>query len=210
MRPAHLALLSTTLAVLAAPAVAQDATAWWEGELPGAALGAFSGAMTGSLGSILPCTQTTLGRHCVNAVTALGATVGLTAGAVVGHRSPDRLDDLAQSAAIGLAAGALVGLGARPYAQRFGLVDVLTVGLVGAAIGSQPRPALVGFAVGGVTGLAVWQSIPGIELPDVAAAALTGVLVGVWTGWIMEATDVEPVPGTGLAPTLSVRIPLGR
>ena len=118
----------------------------------GAMLGLYAGAMVGSLGTILPCTQTLLGARCVRAGTALSATIGLTSGILVGTGGGDKVAGQAVSGAVGLAAGVVVGVVGRSFLQRFRWKDVLAVGLVGGAISTQPKEALIGAAAGTTLG----------------------------------------------------------
>lgn len=190
-------LLTVTLAMDAAHAQdASGSTAWG---LAGGALGLTAGATAGNVASILPCTQTPLGGRCVGGATALGGAIGLASGVIIGGSNRSRVSDRATTGLIGFAVASTIALAGRPFLQRVGLTDVFTVGVVGGVIGTQPMSALAGLAVGSAFGVALRVTVPGFETPDIAAAAVAGVMVGVLAGWISDAMDAgssdpEPVP----------------
>jgi len=178
---------------------AQDTWHGWE-SAGGAALGAASGAVVGSLGSLIPCNDTYAGPHCVRWV-AVGATlVGGVSGAIVGGRDPGTLSDIATSAAFGLGAGTVVGLVMTPFIERWAAEDALALGLIGGAVGSAPRGAVIGFGVGAASGIILWQTAPGFGSPQAAAFVLGGITLGVLTEWIVRAATAhdDPQPAISL------------
>ncbi len=102
--------------------------------------------------------------------------------------------------------GTAVGLVGRPFLQRVGLTDVFIVGAVGGAIGTQPKGALIGFAVGTVLGATLWQLVPGIGSPDVVAGSIAGVMVGVLTAWVSDAVEARR-SDPGAVPIFSITLP---
>ena len=165
---------------------AQEAWHGWE-SAGGAALGAASGAVVGSLGSLLPCNDTYAGPHCVRWVAAGAALVGGVSGAFVGGRDPDKLGDLATSAAYGFAAGSIVGFAMTPFVERWAPEDALALGLIGGAVGSAPLGAAIGFGAGALSGAVLWQTVPGFGSPRAAAFVLGGIGAGVLTEWVVRA-----------------------
>ena len=157
----------------------------------GAALGAGSGAILGSLGSLVPCNDTHAGPHCVRWVAAGTAVVGGFAGAVVGGLEPDRIGQMAVAGGIGAAVGSAVGLALTPFIERWAVEDALALGLVGGAIGTAPVGAAVGFGAGALIGLAVWHVAPRFGSPNAAGAALGGLAVGVLTEWVVRALSAD-------------------
>lgn len=181
-------LFAVTLAVNSAHA--QDAGSGAR-RLAGGALGVTAGAVAGNVASILPCTQTPLGGRCVGGATILGGAVGLVSGVLVGGSDEGRLADRATTGLVGFVIGSTMAFTGRPFLQRVGLADVFTVGIVGGAIGTQPMGAFAGLGVGTALGVALRVAVPGFETPDVAAAAVAGLMMGVLVGWVSDAADAR-------------------
>jgi hypothetical protein len=181
---------------------AQSGGNTWEA-IGGAALGGGAGTLVGAVGSLLPCTETYAGPHCVRWV-ALGAgAIGGAAGALVGHRDPTVLEDRAVGAAIGLTAGAAVGAALTPLIERWGPQDALAVGLIGGAVGTAPVGAAIGFGAGAASGALLWGLVPGFGSPRAASLALGGLAIGVLTEWVIRAASTDHA-----APiTVGVRVP---
>jgi hypothetical protein len=126
---------------------------------------------------------------------------------LVGASDVDVVIDRAKSGLVGFSVGVAVAFAGRPFFQRVGLQDVFAVGLVGGAIGTQPRSALLGAAVGTGIGLGLWQTLPGFEAPDAVAALLAGTMIGVLVGWVGDAADTRSASGA-VVPLFTLRLPL--
>ena len=171
----------------------------------GGALGLYSGAMLGTVGTLIPCAQSSMGAPCLWIGSSLGATVGMVSGAALGAADPERLGDLAASAGIGVAVGVAAGLALVPIAQRFGWKDVATLGLLGGAVGASPAGAGIGLAAGGAGGLVLhWLAPESVRLPEVLALAAGGMAVGALAGWVVEA---HRSPGDGVAALVVWQVP---
>ena len=163
----------------------------------GGVLGLASGATLGLTGSLVPCSKTYFGAACVRWSAAAGGAIGLASGVLIGTADQNRIERAATTAGIGAVAGLAAGLAISQFAQRFGWMDVATVGLLGAAIGATPRGAAIGVAAGGAVGLVLWQAIPGFHLPDAAGAAVAGMTLGSLVQWVWSAADAHHDPGNG-------------
>jgi len=202
-----LALVVALLPGLAPPPVGAQADGSVPAAVAGGTLGLFSGAILGVAGSIIPCTQTYDGAGCIWGH-ALGAgALGLVGGVLMGEADADRVGSAAGSAGIGFVAGSVAGLILKPIAQRVGWHDVLTVGLLGGAIGASPEGAALGFGAGAVAGVILWRVIPGGTFPDALSAALAGLALGGVGGWLvrgLERDDPDDIPRAAV-PLASIR-----
>ena len=188
----------------ATPARAQTSGSTWAA-IGGGALGLYSGAVLGSMGSWLPCNRTYQSMTCVRASTVTAGVLGAASGVVIGAVDSETLGDAAVGAGIGFAAGAAAGMVMKPFLQRFGWDDVAAVGLMGGAIGASPVGAAIGFGAGTLIGVVLWQVVPSIELSDALAFSVGGMALGGITGWVYRAFDVESaVPAAAWA-----AIPIG-
>jgi hypothetical protein len=163
----------------------------------GGALGLASGATLGLTGSLVPCTQTYAGASCVRWSTAVGGVIGVASGVLIGAADSDRIERAATTAGIGAVAGIAAGFAASRFVQRFGWADVATIGLLGGAVGAMPRGAGIGVLVGGTAGVVLWQTIPGVHLPDAVGFAVAGLALGSLTQWVWSAAETRREPGTG-------------
>lgn len=179
------------LAARPAPAVAQQTSGSAWAAVGGGALGLYSGAVLGSVGSWLPCNRTYQSMTCVRVSTVAAGVVGAASGVAIGAIDSETLGDAALGAGIGFAAGAAAGIVMKPFLERFGWDDVAAVGLMGGAIGASPVGAAVGFGAGTLIGLALWQLVPSIELSDALAFSVGGMVLGGLTGWVYRALDAE-------------------
>ncbi len=179
-----------------------DGSAW--AAIGGGALGLYSGATLGLLGSLTPCSQTYAGVKCVRVVTVAAGTVGLAAGVLLGAADRDRVGDHATAAGYGALVGAGAGLIMRPFIQRFGWHDVASMALAGGAIGASATGAGIGFAAGSLVGLALWQIFPDFNIPDAVATALAGMAIGGVSALAIEGVDRQ----TSDVPALHVIAPL--
>lgn len=177
------------------PVRAQQASATTWTAVAGGALGLYSGALLGTVGSLTPCTQTWLGPGCVRWSAVAAGAVGLTSGLLVGADNRDAVASAATGAGVGLVLGVTAGAVIKPIVQRFSWADVATVGLIGGAIGTAPAGAAIGFAIGGVVGGAL---LPRIEVPNAIGMALGGLAVGGLTEWVIRAAKAPPDAGVEL------------
>ena len=183
-------MLAVALACAALPEAgrAQQSASTWTA-VAGGALGAYSGAMLGTIGSVTPCTETYLGPTCVRWSAIAGGVIGLGSGIVVGANDEEAIKSAATGAAVGFLIGAGAGAVLKPIVQRFSWQDVAALGLVGGAIGAAPVGTAIGFAAGGLTGFVLWQTVDGFELPNAVAMALGGLAIGGLTEWVIGAAD---------------------
>lgn len=157
----------------------------------GAALGAYSGAVLGTLAGLVPCNQTYAGHRCVRVTAIGGGVIGLAGGYYLGDADAERVGDAALGAGIGFAAGTLAGLVAMGPAERFGWSDVAALGVVGGAVGASGVGSVIGFGAGAVTGFILWKAIPSVEFADAVGLSLVGLAAGGLTGWIVRAADAQ-------------------
>ena len=148
----------------------------------------------GLVGAIVPCTQTRAGATCVRASAMTGGVIGLAGGVLSGAADRGRIGDAAVSSSIGFLAGSAIGLVVKPIAQRVGWEDVFTLGLVGGAVGSQPRGAALGLAGGTVVGGLLWVVLREVEFPDALGFAVAGMALGVMGAWIKDGVNAQSGP----------------
>lgn len=173
--------------------------------LGGAGLGAASLGILSAVGSLVPCRRTSTGVECVRIFAATGATLGLTAGTLVGQNGNGDLTPLARGAAYGAVAGAVAGLGLRVLMDRSRWLDVVALTAVGGAIGTAPTGSAIGLAAGGGIGLILWKVRPSFTIPDAVGAGLAGMAVGALLEWFDRAGGAD----SGTTPIMEVRIPVG-
>jgi hypothetical protein len=203
------ALVMVLLSGLAPRPAGAQANGSASAAVAGGVLGLFSGTILGVAGSIIPCTQTYDGAACIRWHAFGAGALGLVGGALMGRADADRVGSAAGSAGIGFLAGSAAGLVLKPIAQRVGWLDVLTVGLLGGAIGASPEGAAIGFGAGAVAGLILWRVTPGGTFPDALSAALAGLALGGVGGWLIRGAESRdparaPPPGV-LVPLASIR-----
>ncbi|UCG86636.1 MAG: hypothetical protein JSW71_22510 [Gemmatimonadota bacterium] len=184
------------LLVLGKPDVAacQETSGSTEAAIGGAALGAYSGVMLGTVGSIVPCTQTYWGDKCVRWSAVGGGVIGVVSGAVIGANDADHIERSASGAAIGFSVGFAAGLVLKSIAQRVGWQDAAAVGLLGGAMGAAPKGAVIGLGLGTVVGFTLSQTVDGFKTPDLVGAAVGGATLGALTDWIVSAVRVSDDP----------------
>ncbi len=170
----------------------------------GGALGLYSGTLLATVGATIPCTQTYIGARCIRWSALGGAAIGLTTGILVGAGDDERLGDLAISSGIGFLGGTAAGLAVTRFAQRFGWQDVLAVGIIGGAVGSQPLGSAIGFGAGAGIGLILWQTVPRFEFADAMGASLAGLALGGLTEWVLDAVDAQ----SNESPALQLALPI--
>jgi hypothetical protein len=170
----------------------------------GVALGAYSGATLGLLGSMLPCARTRDGQRCVVSATSAGAAFGVAMGGLIGSQNEPALKARYERAGLGLLGGGLVGLGLSAAVDRHGWLDAAALAWVGGAVAAAPEGALVGSGIGVATGLVAWVVLPGAGPQDLVLFGLAGMAVGSFYDWAQGAADRLP---SRFGPSLS--IPLG-
>lgn len=202
----------TSAALLAAVAVSVVAPAHTTAQLldsgtgraaAGVALGAYSGATLGLLGSMFPCARTHDGQRCVVSATSAGAAFGVAMGGLIGSQNEAALRDRYELAGWGLLGGGLVGLGLSAAVDRYGWLDAAALAWVGGAVVAAPEGALVGSGIGVATGLVAWVVLPRAGPQDVVLFGLAGLAVGAFHDWAQGAAEREP---PRFAPSLSIPI----
>lgn len=172
----------------------------------GMALGAYSGATLGLLGTMMPCNRTIAGSVCVASGASSGAALGLAMGGIIGGESAGDIDERYRNAGWGTAVGAVLGLVAWKGVRQYGWADALAVAAVGGAIGAAPRGALIGAGAGVLTGAVAWIGFDKAGLADFILFTLGGLAVGSMYDWVHGAAvagSTEPLPGP------SFSIPVG-
>ncbi len=155
----------------------------------GAALGLYSGAVFGTLGSLIPCSQTYAGARCVRIAVATASAIGMASGIALGAADSDRLADHAVGAGLGALFGLGAGLAIKPFVPRFAWQDVAALAIAGGGVGASAKGAVIGLAAGTVIGVALWQIVPSFELPNAFAAALAGMAIGGLGALAFEGVD---------------------
>lgn len=164
----------------------------------GAALGLYSGAMLGVIGSLVPCTHTYAGPKCVRAAGITAGTIGLLSGAYIGANDDAEIETALRGSAYGFAIGSVVGFALKETVRQYGWADVLAAGGIGASIGASPGGSLIGIAAGTAVGAVLWQAIPSFDVPDMVSASLLGLTIGGLAGWAIRAVNANDAPGTPL------------
>jgi hypothetical protein len=172
----------------------------------GAALGGFSGVMLGTLGSIIPCSQTYAGASCVRVAAIAGGTIGFAGGIYLGAGSNDAIERAARGAGFGLLFGSAAGAGMKLFLPRFGWADVAATGLIGASIGASASGAALGLAAGTVIGFGMFALDDRFGLPNAVSIGLMGAAVGGIGSWFVRA--VQERQDGGLPIPLAISIPV--
>jgi hypothetical protein len=199
--------IAGALCLQAGPARAQQSQTSDGAKLAGGALGLYSGAVLGTLGGLIPCSQTYAGSQCVRVTGAAGAVVGLAAGIHLGGVDEDAVSNSARGATYGFLIGSAAGFALKESVQRFGWGDVVAGGLIGAGIGASAKGAIIGLGAGSLLGLALYWTIPSFDLPNAVGVALMGMTVGGIGSWVVKGVEAEPVDPTGQPLIVSVTLP---
>jgi len=170
------------------------------------ALGAYSGAVLGLVGASGPCNRLLWGAACPRAAAALGGTLGLAAGMVLGANDSAALGGRLRSAGYGAVAGTLMGFALSAVVRQYAWPDALAVAAVGAAVGASPEGSGLGLGVGAAVGALSWLAIPRFNVGDAISTALVGLTLGGVTGWISEAAHSRSRSSAPPAPVLSLRL----
>ena len=156
-----------------------------------ALLGAYSGAVLGLLGGVIPCSHMTAPATCSRVWIISGGSIAGVSGLFIGSADSAAAGDIGRNAAIGFGIGAATGVVLKPFIQHFSWLDVLALGLVGGAIGAAPRGAGLGFGVGAIAGTAAWVLIPEAHFHDAVAVSLLGLAFGGVAEWVFRAADAQ-------------------
>ena len=175
----------------ASSAAGQDSSGSDLARVSGGLLGAYSGVVFGTAGSLIPCTQTRAGVKCVRVAAVSGGLVGLAAGVYMGSGSEDHVWRTYRGAAFGAAAGAAAGFVLWQVIPQYGPADMVTTAAIGGAIGTAPGGAALGFAGGMAVGAVLLWTVPSFELADVVGTGLVGMAVGGLAGWIIRSADAN-------------------
>jgi hypothetical protein len=177
-------LILLALSLCASRSAAQEPRGSTPAALGGAALGAYSGSVFGLLGGVGPCNRILSGPACPRIAAAVGAGVGLVAGAWMGTEDSGSLNARWRGAGYGAAAGTLVGYGLSRGVRQYGWLDVGTFLGVGVALGTSPLGAVLGFGTGAAVGGLLWLVVPEMKIGDAVAVSLVGLAVGGLAGWV--------------------------
>ena len=198
------AALAATLLLAATSTHAQEGSDW--ARVGGGALGLYSGAALGTVGSLIPCSQTYAGARCVRGIGVVSGLVGLTAGFYLGDLDEDAVVDAYRGAGYGLLIGSAAGVVLKEVVERYNWADVAATGLVGAAIGSSAKGAAIGFAAGSVVGLGLFWAIPSFEMPNAVGVAVMGMALGGISSWVVRSFEADQASLTAQPVVLSYRI----
>ena len=159
--------------------------------LAGAALGAYSGGVLGTVGGVLPCGYALNPSNCSLTWTLVGAGIAGVSGGYIGSVSREQVGNLATSAAIGFGVGTAVGVVLTPLVHHYTWRDALAIGMIGGAVGASPKGAAIGLVAGLAGGVLLWRAIPTATSQDALQTALLGLAVGGIFGWMAEALQVS-------------------
>ena len=157
----------------------------------GAALGAYSGTVLGTLGSLIPCTRTYEGPACVRPAAIGGGIIGGLGGATIGAVDASLIENSLVAGVIGASVGGAALLAVQPFLERWSWGDVGAGAVIGGAVAASGPGAAIGFGAGALVGVATWQLIPGVKLPDAVAVTLFGLAAGGIGGWVWRAIDAK-------------------
>jgi hypothetical protein len=193
------------LLLLSIPAAAnaQDATGSDLARVGGGVLGVYSGVVLGTAGSLIPCTQTLAGVKCVRVAAIFGGLVGMAAGIHMGAGDEDAVVSTYRGAAYGAMIGGVVGFALKEAIPPYGWIDVATAAGIGAAIGTAPVGAVLGFAGGLAVGSILLITVPSFETADAVGMGFLGMAVGGLAGWVIRSIDAHEND-----PTIQIVLPL--
>jgi hypothetical protein len=166
-----------------------DGSTW--AAVGGAALGAYSGTVLGALGSLIPCTRTYEGPACVRPAAIGGGIIGGLGGATIGAVDASLIENSFVAGVIGASVGGAALLAVQPFLERWSWGDVGAGAVIGGAVAASGPGAAIGFGAGAIVGVATWQLIPGVKLPDAVAVTLFGLAAGGIGGWVWRAIDAK-------------------
>jgi hypothetical protein len=166
-----------------------DGSTW--AAVGGAALGAYSGTVLGALGSLIPCTRTYEGPACVRPAAIGGGIIGGLGGATIGAVDASLIENSFVAGVIGASVGGAALLAVQPFLERWSWGDVGAGAVIGGAVAASGPGAAIGFGAGAIVGVATWQLIPSVKLPDALAVTLFGLAAGGIGGWVWRAIDAK-------------------
>ena len=166
-----------------------DGSAW--AAVGGAALGAYSGTVLGTVGSLMPCTRTYEGPACVRPAAIGGGLIGGLSGAALGAVDASRVGDAFVAGVIGATVGGAALLAVQPFLERWSWGDVGAGAVIGGAVAASGPGAAIGFGAGAIIGVATWKLFPSVKLPDAVSVTLFGLAAGGIGGWIWRAVDAQ-------------------
>lgn len=172
----------------------------------GLALGAYSGAGLGLLGTMMPCNRTLVGGRCSASGASAGAALALAMGGLIGAQNQNDLEDRFKDAGIGTLIGGVVGIGLRRGVRQYGWNDVIVSAAIGGAIGAAPTGAMYGAGAGLVAGGIVWLVVPDGGLPEFVMLTLAGVAVGGLVDWAQGASDANRPTEPTFGPSFSIPV----
>ena len=82
-------------------------------------------------------------------------------------------------------------LAVQPFLERWSWGDVGAGAVIGGAVAASGPGAAIGFGAGAIVGVATWQLIPSVKLPDAVAVTLFGLAAGGIGGWVWRAIDAK-------------------
>ena len=185
------AACSLLLLSFAASSAAQEGNGSDLARVGGGLLGLYSGAMLGTAGSLIPCTQTLAGVKCVRVAAVAGGLIGMAAGIHMGGGDEDAVVRTYRGAAYGALIGGVAGFALKEVIPPYGWLDVATAAGIGAAIGTAPGGAALGFAGGMAVGTILLVTIPSFEMADAVGTGFLGMAVGGLTGWVLRSIDAN-------------------
>lgn len=170
----------------------------------GVALGMYSGAAFGLMGTLIPCNRTMNGGRCAASGASAGGALGVAMGGLIGAQNQDALVGRLESAGVGALVGGAVGVGLRSVVRQYGWGDAVTMAAVGGAVGSAPMGSALGAGAGAVTGALVWAVFPRAGLSDFVLFTLAGSALGGMIDWANGASTAKREAGRGVGFSFSV------
>lgn len=159
--------------------------------LAGAALGVYSGATFGLLGSMFPCNRAGDGRRCVVSAASVGGALGIAMGGMIGSQNTEALGSRFRAAGLGVGVGGVAGVVVSQWVHQYGWQDAAALAVVGGAIGAAPYGAMLGLGAGVVAGVVVWGLVPDAGVQDWVVVSLVGLAVGGMVDWADGAAHRE-------------------
>ncbi len=197
------------IALLHIPTVslrAQEAEGADWARFAGGALGLYSGAVLGTAGALLPCSQTVAGPGCVRLTAIAGGGIGLVSGIYLGDASADEVETALKGAGYGLLIGSAAGFLLKEIVYTYNWLDVATVSGIGMAIGASAKGVAIGLAAGGLAGTALWLVLPSFDPADAVGLGIAGMAIGGIAYWVVRAVDAQHSDSPGAELVLPVTI----